>query len=141
MAPKLDIALYAVDARCIVPMACFEKREYAAYTPRVSEFHTPVTRANIAALVASCQIDHAVPPSVSIAGGRLAAQKQLAHFLRHGLARYAAESKEPSAHATCGLSPNTVQLRGISVRQTIVLCRLPRRKSGRPQKAMVCPTK
>jgi deoxyribodipyrimidine photolyase len=32
--PKLDIAFYAVDASCIVPMACFEKREYAAYTIR-----------------------------------------------------------------------------------------------------------
>ncbi len=129
--PKLDVACYAVDASCIVPMACFEKREYAAYTirpkihkllpsylwppppvkvtrrfpPRPSEFHTPVTTTNIAALIASCDIDHTVPPSVSIPGGRLAAQKQLAHFLQHGLARYAAESNQPSAHATSGLSP------------------------------------
>jgi len=131
VAPKLDIAFYAVDASCIVPMACFTKREYAAYTirpkiqkllprylwplppvkvarrfpPRVSEFHTPVTNANSAALVAACQIDRTVPPSVSISGGRRAAQTQLAHFLKHGLARYAAESNEPSAHATSGLSP------------------------------------
>ncbi|HUE24889.1 MAG TPA: deoxyribodipyrimidine photo-lyase [Bryobacteraceae bacterium] len=131
VAPKLDTAFYAVDASCIVPMACFEKREYAAYTirpkihkllsgylwaappvkvrkrfrPRVSEFHTPVSSANIAALVASCQIDHSVPPSVSIAGGRLAAQKRLGHFLEHDLARYATESNQPSAHATSGLSP------------------------------------
>ena len=73
--------------------------------PRQSEFHTPVSTANIAALVASCQIDHTGPPSVSISGGRLAAQKQLAHFLQHGLARYAAESNQPSAHTTSGLSP------------------------------------
>jgi len=131
VAPKLNIAFYAVDASCIVPMACFEKREYAAYTirpkihkllprylwaqpsvkiaqrfpPRQSEFHTPVTAANIAALVASCEIDHTVPPSPSIPGGRLAAQKQLAHFLKYGLARYAAESNEPAARATSGLSP------------------------------------
>ncbi len=131
VAPKLDIAFYAVDASCIVPMACFAKREYAAYTirpkihkllpsylwplppvkvhkrfpPRASEFHTAVTSANIAALVADCQIDHTVPPSVSIAGGRPAAKKHLAYFLKHGLARYAAESNEPSAHATSGLSP------------------------------------
>ena len=32
--PKLDVAFYAVDASCIVPMASFEKREYAAYTIR-----------------------------------------------------------------------------------------------------------
>jgi len=131
VAPKLEIAFYVVDASCIVPMACFPKREYAAYTirpkihkllpeylwpappvkvrkrfpERASEFHTPVWSANIDALIASCQIDHTVPPSVDIAGGRLAATKQLAHFLTHGLARYAAEGNQPSAHATSGLSP------------------------------------
>jgi hypothetical protein len=51
------------------------------FPPRQSGFHTPVSSANIAGLVASCQIQHTVPPSASIAGGRLAAQKQLAHFL------------------------------------------------------------
>jgi deoxyribodipyrimidine photo-lyase len=131
VAPKLDVAFYAVDASCIAPMACFEKREYAAYTIRpkihrmlpqylwplpavkvgkrfprgVSEFHTRVSSGNIAELVASCQIDHTVRPSVSIAGGRAAAKEQLGHFLKHGLARYAEESNEPSAQATSGLSP------------------------------------
>jgi deoxyribodipyrimidine photo-lyase len=50
-------------------------------------------------------MDHTVPPSVSIAGGRLAAQEQIAHFVKHGLGRCALESREPSAHATSGLSP------------------------------------
>jgi deoxyribodipyrimidine photo-lyase len=129
--PKLDIACYAVDASCIVPMACFAKREYAAYTirpkiykllpdylwpppmvkvqrrfpPRASEFHTPVTNENIAALIAACHIDHTVPPSDSISGGRRAAKKQLAHFLKHGLACYATEGNDPSARANSGLSP------------------------------------
>ncbi len=129
--PKMDVAYYAVDASCVVPMACFEKREYAAYTIRpkirkllseylqpaaaakvrraftgkASEFHTRVTSGNIERLIASCEIDHSVPPSVSIAGGRKAAKKQLAHFLKHGLWRYAGEHNEPSAQATSGLSP------------------------------------
>src|ERR1700679_2497452 len=34
VAPKLKIPYYAVDSSCIVPMSCFEKREYAAYTIR-----------------------------------------------------------------------------------------------------------
>lgn len=128
---KLDVAYYAVDASCIVPMACFEKREYAAYTirpkihkllpdylwplPRVKaalrfpartfEFHTEVTEENIAALVAACQIDHTVAPAAGLRGGRRAAKKRLAHFVKHGLARYAEEGNEPSAHATSGLSP------------------------------------
>jgi hypothetical protein len=36
---------------------------------------------------------------------------------------------ETSVLSPC-LAPNTVQLRGISVGQTIVLCRLPGRKNG-----------
>ncbi len=131
VAPKLDVAFFAVDASCIVPMAHFQKREYAAYTirpkihkllprylwplppvevrrpfpRRANEFHTHVTGAGIGALVASCAIDHTVRPSASIPGGRLAAEARLADFVRHGLARYAGEHNEPSARATSGLSP------------------------------------
>jgi deoxyribodipyrimidine photo-lyase len=131
VASKLDVAFYAVDASCIVPMACFVKREYAAYTirpkmhkllpqyfwplppvkvrrrfpRRENEFHTHVTEANIADLVASCEIDHTVRPAVSITGGAAAAEKQLAHFVKHNLARYAEQSNEPSAQATSRLSP------------------------------------
>ncbi|HTQ55345.1 MAG TPA: deoxyribodipyrimidine photo-lyase [Bryobacteraceae bacterium] len=130
VAPKLDVAFYAVDASCIVPMACFEKREYAAYTirPKIHrllpqylwplppvevrkpmrrvprEFHTRVTSGNIAALVKSCEIDHTVSPS-PIAGGRAAAQRRLQEFVKHGLARYATEHNQPCAGATSGLSP------------------------------------
>jgi len=111
VAPKMDVPFYAVDASCIVPMACFKKREYAAYTirPKIhkllpdyfwplppvkvrkrfprseNEFHTRVTRANIAALLADCEIDHTVPPSVSVTGGRLAAEQRLAQFVARGL--------------------------------------------------------
>jgi deoxyribodipyrimidine photo-lyase len=34
VASKLDIPYYAVDSSCIIPMSCFDKREYAAYTIR-----------------------------------------------------------------------------------------------------------
>ncbi|HLY17041.1 MAG TPA: deoxyribodipyrimidine photo-lyase [Bryobacteraceae bacterium] len=131
VAPKLDVAFYVVDASCIVPMACFEKREYAAYTirPKIhkllprylwplppvevrqqfrrsgNEFHTRVTKAGIAALVASCEIDHSVRPSTSIEGGQLAAEKKLADFVDCRLSRYAAAHNQPSAEANSGLSP------------------------------------
>ncbi|MGA2594400.1 MAG: deoxyribodipyrimidine photolyase, partial [Bryobacteraceae bacterium] len=131
VAPKLDVSFYAVDASCIVPMNCFDKREYAAYTirpkihkllpqylkpltpvkvrkpflARPCEFHTPITPENLDEQIASCEIDHTVRPSPSIAGGRVAAKKQLAAFLKHGLRRYAADHNEPSAHVTSGLSP------------------------------------
>ncbi len=131
VAAKLQIPFYAVDASCIVPMQSFTKREYAAYTirPKIHKllpsyfwpmvavkagkrytakppsFHTEVTNENIGELIAACHIDHSVQPSVSITGGRAAAKIQLAKFIQDGLGRYAAESNQPSAHATSGLSP------------------------------------
>lgn len=128
---KLEIPYYAVDSSCIVPMRRLEKREYAAYTIRpkikrllpeylkplvmptpakrfrgtLPDFHTTVTPANIAALVASCDIDHSVKPSITYRGGSVAAQQHLRHFLTKNLRRYARERNEPSAHATSNLSP------------------------------------
>ena len=128
---KIGVAYFAVDASCVAPMNCFTRREYGAYTirPKIQkllpehlkplapirlrerwrapqlDFHTAVTSANIGDLVAACDIDHGVPPSRSIRGGRLAAEERLRDFLRHSLQRYAREKNEPSAHATSGLSP------------------------------------
>jgi len=127
---KLDIPYLAVDASCVIPMSKFEKREYAAYTIRpkikrvlpqyleaisvarpkrkwkgpVSEFHTAVTPETIPALVASCEIDHSVKPSITFRGGRLAAETGLGHFLDKNLRRYANSRNDPSEHATSGMS-------------------------------------
>ncbi len=129
--PKLSIACEAVDSSCIVPMNVLAKREYAAYTIRpkiskllprylapcpelnpavrwaapVSDYHTTVTAATIGALVASCEINHSIAPSISQTGGRLAAERTLAHFLDNNLRRYARERNNPSSRATSGLSP------------------------------------
>ncbi|HBY59145.1 MAG TPA: deoxyribodipyrimidine photolyase, partial [Solibacterales bacterium] len=128
---NLDIPYYAVDSSCVVPMRLLAKREYAAYTirPRIHrllptyldpvpapaiqvrwrakapEFHTEVTRTNVAELVASCQIDHSVPPSLSFRGGSCEAARHLALFVDNKLARYAEGRNEPSAHVTSDLSP------------------------------------
>lgn len=129
---KLAIPYYAVDASCIIPMAHFTKQEYAAYTirPKIHkvlteylkpvpalrvkhrfagtvhpELHTEVTEENIALLVSSCEIDHSVPPSIDVRGGRKEAQRRLEYFLEHNLRRYARYNREPSAHATSALSP------------------------------------
>jgi deoxyribodipyrimidine photo-lyase len=64
-----------------------------------------VTPHSIPALVASCEIDHSVKPSLSLRGGSSQAKAHLHHFLDQNLARYANEKNEPSAHATSGLSP------------------------------------
>ena len=128
---KLDIPYYAVDSSCIVPMACFGKREYAAYTIRpkirkllgeylrpapairvnkrfhqtIPRFHTRVTPGNISRLVASCEVDHTIPPSSKFRGGSSAAHQRLRQFLRRDLRRYANASNQPSENATSGLSP------------------------------------
>jgi len=98
---KLSIPYHVVDSSCIVPMAHFEKQEYAAYTIRpkikkvlsdclkpvpswkvnrrfhgpASEMHTEVTDQNLASLIASCEIDHSVTPATAFPGGRR--EKQL----------------------------------------------------------------
>lgn len=128
---RIDVPYLAVDSSCVVPMNLFTKREYAAYTirPKIKkllpqhltpcpvpvpavrwslpapEWHTEVTPAAIPALVAQCEINHAIAPSLSYAGGRLAAEAALRHFLDANLRRYARERNEPAAHATSNLSP------------------------------------
>jgi deoxyribodipyrimidine photo-lyase len=128
---KLDAAYYVVDSSCIVPMKRIEKREYAAYTIRpkikrllpeylhepekvhircrfkleVPEFHTEVNENAIPELVASCDIDHSVAPSLTFQGGRLAAEKRLQHFLENNLKRYAKDRNQPCEHATSEMSP------------------------------------
>ena len=128
---KLAVLYEVVDSSCIVPMNLLPKREYAAYTIRpkigrllteylkpcpppqlarrwnlgVPAWHTPVVIENIPALVASCEIDHSVRPSLAFAGGRLAAERALRRFIENNLRRYARERNEPSAHATSQMSP------------------------------------
>lgn len=128
---KVAVSFSAVDSSCVVPMNVLEKREYAAYTirPKITrllpeylepcvvpkpkrawaqaapEWHVPLTEGEIPELVASCEIDHSVAPSLSYTGGRLAAEKMLQHFLGNNLRRYARERNEPAAHATSDMSP------------------------------------
>jgi deoxyribodipyrimidine photo-lyase len=126
---KIGVACFAVDSNCVVPMNCFDKREYAAYTirPKIREllpehlkpacpialkrrwrcrrsrFHTTVTESNIGELVTASEIDHTIACSRTVCGGRTAAEMPLHHFLRCGLRRYAREKSEPAARATSRL--------------------------------------
>jgi deoxyribodipyrimidine photo-lyase len=131
---RIGVAFYAADSSCIVPMSRHEKHAYGAYTIRprihkllpeylkpapevklkhrwparlnaaISPWHTEV-KGNIPQLVAACEIDHRVPPSIAFDGGRKQAQKRLTHFLQQKLHRYASERNDPSRHATSDLSP------------------------------------
>lgn len=130
---KVSCPYFVVDSSCIVPMNCMEKREYAAYTirPKIqrllsahllplksvklkqkwkasqpfAHLHTEVIEEKIPELVASSQIDHSVPPSLSFKGGSKQAEKHLKTFLQKHLFHYAKERNEPSAHATSNMSP------------------------------------
>lgn len=128
---RLDVAYFAVDSSCIVPMSLLVKREYAAYTIRpkihkllpqylrpapaarpehawhgdAPDFHVEVTERNIASLVANCEIDHGVAPSLAYGGGPVEAERHLQHFLQHNLRHYEKQRNEPSRHATSNLSP------------------------------------
>jgi len=128
---RVRVPYYAVDSSCVVPMRLLEKKEYAAYTirPKIHrmldehmrpverivpdlpyrgappEFHTEVAEESIPALVASCEIDHGVKPSLSFRGGALEAERRLRLFLEGALSRYESERNEPSSHATSNLSP------------------------------------
>ena len=129
---KLAIPYYAVDSSCVVPMSKMEKREYAAYTirPKINrvlgqylkpfpmpalkhhwrlnagrDLHVEVTSANIPQLVASCEIDHTIQPSLTYRGGSAQAEKHLKHFVHSNLKRYATDRNQPAGHATSNLSP------------------------------------
>lgn len=60
---------------------------------------------HIAALVAGCDVDHAVPPSPTIRGGETAAGARLARFVEHGLTGYTDRRSNPNDDATSRLSP------------------------------------
>jgi deoxyribodipyrimidine photo-lyase len=109
VASKLKIPYYTVDSSCIVPMSCFEKREYAAYTIRpkirkmLSEYLRPMP-----ALRVRCKFSgprHEFAASRHYPGGSVAAHKRLRDFLKQSLHRYATSSNRPSENATSGLSP------------------------------------
>jgi len=129
--PDLPLSCRAVDSSCVVPMSRIRKQEYAAYTirPKIRRMlpeclalpkpvsveqrlrdafpslHTRVAARGIKLLVASCGIDHSVPPSITYRGRRSDAEKLLDRFLDERLRRYARQRNEPSAHATSELSP------------------------------------
>jgi deoxyribodipyrimidine photo-lyase len=62
------------------------------------------SQARIAELVASCAIDHAVPPVPEFPGGAKAAEERLVDFVEHRLGRYL-DRNEPSSPSTSQLSP------------------------------------
>lgn len=127
--------VFAVDSVGVVPAAMLPRAEYAARTirPKLARLRDislepvadrppkrapsasllasleldtfDVARADIAAAVARCDIDHSVG-AVATRGGQSAARARLAHFVHTGLHRYRDRRKEPAdSDGSSRLSP------------------------------------
>jgi deoxyribodipyrimidine photo-lyase len=122
---QVNCRVVAVDSAGVVPAASFPREEYAARTirPKIAKLldyslepveeraprralsdsvfasldvdRVDIARADIAAEVARCEIDHTVRPS-PIRGGLTAARARLDAFVRDGLAAYAERRRHPS---------------------------------------------
>ncbi len=129
---KTTTPVVAVDSCTLVPMDFHRKEHLSARGIRpallaalpeylwpvqnpLPRVRTPIelpftptrpTPDTIPALVASCAIDHTVPPARSIRGGTKAARARLQRFLKLGLHRYAEERSDPNQpDASSGMSP------------------------------------
>jgi deoxyribodipyrimidine photo-lyase len=132
VAERAEIPVYAVDSNGIIPMAKFEKEEYAAYTirPKIRKLwheyaqpfknakirierprlkvncpETKVTAGNIAELVAACDIDHSVKPSPLYHGGSRNARARLKLFLKDIFPGYDQTRNEAAVDGSSRLSP------------------------------------
>ncbi len=131
IAERSRIPVYAVDSNGVVPLEKFEKEEYAAYTlrPKINKLlpnylkpfkdetveidgrqlevdcpETPVTRDNIATLVAECDIDHSVKPSRYYRGGTANGRARLKKFVDEILPDYATSRNKPDRDGSSRLS-------------------------------------
>lgn len=131
IAEKARIPVYAVDSNGIIPMSCFEKEEYAAYTvrPKIKKLlpaylkpfkqerlnvqkldirvdcpDTQVNEQNIAKLVAVCDIDHSVGPSPFYRGGTANGRKRLKLFTGEILKGYETARNKPDRDGSSRLS-------------------------------------
>lgn len=128
---KATVPVYVVDSNGIVPMAKFDKEEYAAYTirPKINRLldnylkplteesveiesldlkvdcpETAVTSATISKLVSECDIDHAVKPSNHYHGGTVNGRKRLRKFVDEILPDYDKARSKPDRDGSSRLS-------------------------------------
>jgi deoxyribodipyrimidine photo-lyase len=128
---KAKVPVYAVDSNGIVPMAKFDKEEYAAYTirPKINRLldnylkplkeetvdikgldikldcpETMVIAATISKLVSECDIDHTVKPSNHYHGGTANGRKRLKKFVEDILPDYDKARSKPDRDGSSRLS-------------------------------------
>lgn len=128
---QLTIPVFVVDSNGVVPLSCYEKEEYAAYTirPKIKKLlpeylrrsplprlkhrspdlkvdgpETEVTDTNIPRLVVQCDIDHTVKASKHYQGGTHAARQRLRHFIAKILPKYDQSRSKPDLDGSSRLS-------------------------------------
>ncbi len=127
---KLDCPVVAVDSATVIPAKRLEKAysgarhirpvlmkdldDWLLPPEKLEPEHrgtvelpfdaTVPTNANIAALVASCSIDHEVAPAEGWRGGSAAARTRLKWWTEHGLPNYL-ERNDPNLDVTSKMSP------------------------------------
>lgn len=128
---QLDIPVFAVDSNGVIPLSCYDKEEYAAYTirPKIKKLlpehlkrsarpklkvsslnvkldcpETEVNEKNIGELVSQCDIDHTVAPSRLYRGGTAAARQRLKHFVAKILPKYDKTRSKPDVDGSSRLS-------------------------------------
>jgi len=131
IAERASIPVYAVDSNGVIPMAKFEKEEYAAYTirPKIKKLlpdylkpyvedrvkiesadlevdcpDTIISKDHIAALVAECDIDHSVRPSEHYRGGTTNGRARLKTFVDEILPEYETARNKPDRDGSSRLS-------------------------------------
>ena len=131
IAERVAIPVFAVDSNGVLPMAKFDKEEYAAYTirPKIKKLlpdylkpykeeaieidgvrlevdfpESDVTDASIAKLVAECDIDHSVAPSRVYRGGDMNAHIRLDKFIKAILPDYDSGRNKPDRDGSSRLS-------------------------------------
>ena len=132
IAARVNVPVYAIDSNGVIPMSKFDSEEYAAYTirPKIRKFlhhylqpfveesvetgdagleldcpETTVTSDAVADLVAQCDIDHSVKPSLNYRGGTTRARERLTKFVNEILPGYEKTRNRPELDGSSRLSP------------------------------------
>lgn len=128
---QVRVPVFAVDSNGVIPLSCYAKEEYAAYTirPKIKKLlpehlgraplprlrrqarilkvacpETEVNETNIADLVSQCAIDHTVPPSRHYKGGTSAGRRRLVYFVSKILPHYDKLRSKPDVDGSSRLS-------------------------------------
>jgi len=131
VAERIEIPFFIVDSNGVVPLNEMTKQEYAARTirPKIQRLlplylqpfreenlekdslglkvdceERKLSKSAIEKVVASCNINHSVPPSPYFKGGFIEARRHLVDFLKK-LQTYGRDRNEPSLFGTSNLSP------------------------------------